>query len=138
MNNDGIKSRLTEYFKNRDVEFVSFIDAEKKQISTKIRPEVNDVNIVNVSIFPQENCVLFKLTADNKSIFMISDTYDNALGTAFTQWFKPILRDIVNNKYELEGEVISDELLGTDYCQIRKDGILIFINLSEIVELTNV
>ena len=136
MNNDGIKSRLTEYFKNRDVEFVSFIDAEKKQISAKIRPGVNDINIVNVNIFPQKNCVLFELTADNRSIFMVSDTYDNAFGIAFTQWFKPILRDIVNNKYELEGEVIFDELLGTDYCQVREDGIMPFINLTEIPEFT--
>lgn len=136
LNIEGIKSQLGEYFKNGDVKFISFIDAEKKQISAKItHPEVNIVEVVNVNIFPQENCVLFEMTADNKSIFIITDTYDNSLGLAFTQWFKPILRNIINNKYELKGEVISDELLGTDYCQVRNDGIIPFINLTEMPKM---
>lgn len=136
MNIEGIKSQLGEYFKNGDVKFVSFIDAEKKQISAKItHPEVNIVEVVNVNIFPQESRVAFEMTADNRSIFTTDDTYNNSLGLAFTQWFKPILRDIVNNKYELEGEVISDELLGTDYCQVRSDGIIPFINLTEMPKI---
>lgn len=136
MNIEGAKSQLGEYFKNGNVKFVSFIDAEKKQISAKItHPEVNIVEVVNVNIFPQENCVILEMTADNRSIFTIDDTYNNSLGLAFTQWFKPILRDIVNNKYELEGVVISDELLGTDYCQVRSDGIMPFVNLTEMPKM---
>ena len=137
MNTEGIKSHLTEYFKNGDVKFHSFIDVEQKQINSIItHPEVNAAKEVKINIFPKENEIQFELIADNTSICRINDTYDNALGTAFTQWFKPFLRSIVTDKYELEGDVIADELLGTDYCQVRAEGIIPFVNLTEMLEFT--
>jgi hypothetical protein len=141
MSIEGIKSQLTEYFNNGSILFNSYFDANKmKQITTTItHPDLNIVKAANLKIYAQENCVtfeLFTLFTNDKSMSMVDDTYDSELGKAFIQWFKPILRNIVNEKYELKGDVISDELMGTDYCQIREDGILPFINFSEMVEFT--
>lgn len=138
MNIEGIKSQLIEYFDNGSILFNSYFDVDKiKQITTIItHPDLNIVKAVNLNIFTSENYLSFELTANDKSIMIVNDTYDSELGEAFVQWFKPILRNIVNEKYELEGNVISDELMGTDYCQIREDGILPFINFSEMVEFT--
>lgn len=136
MNTDSIKSKLIEYFNNGNIKFFSYLDVgTTKQISAKvIHPELNIVKVVNLNVFAQENSVTFELIADDMSITKTNDTYDSDLGIAFTQWFKPILRNIVNGKYELEGDVISDELMGTDYCQVRENGILLFNNFSEMIE----
>lgn len=135
MNTEDIKSQLGEYFKNGKVEFKSFIDTSPKQINAKIiHPNATEAVILN--IFPQEDVVKFDFIADNQSVATINDIYDNTLGMTFTQWFKPILRGIVNDKYELEGDVISDELLGTDYCQVRSEGIIPFVDLTEMLEFT--
>lgn len=136
MNTDSIKSKLIEYFNNGNIKFSSYLDVNtNKRISTKItHPDLNIVKAVNLNIFAQENSVTFELIIDDMSITKTNDTYDSDLGIAFTQWFKPILRNIVNEKYELEGDVISDELMGTDYCQVREDGIFLFNNFSEMIE----
>lgn len=138
MSIEGIKSQLTEYFNNGSILFSSYFDVNKiKQITTTItHPDLNIVKAVNLNIFARENFVAFELTANDKSIMIVNDTYDSELGDAFIHWFKPMLRGIVNEKYELGGDMISDELMGTDYCQIREDGILLFINFSEMVEFT--
>lgn len=138
MNIEDIKSQLTEYFNNGSILFNSYFDVNKiKQITATIaHPDLNIVKAVSLNIFAQENYVMYELIANDKSIMIVNDTYDSELGKSFIQWFKPILRNIVNEKYELEGNVISDELMGTDYCQIREDGILPFINFSEMVEFT--
>lgn len=138
MSIEGIKSQLTEYLNNGSILFNSYFDVNKmKQITTTItHPDLNIVKAVNLKIYARENYLSFELTANNKSIMIVNDTYDSELGEAFVYWFKPILRGIVNEKYELKGDVISDELMGTDYCQIREDGILLFINFSEMVEFT--
>lgn len=138
MNIEGIKSQLAEYFDNGSILFHSYFDVNKiKQITATIdHPELNIVNAVNLNIFAQENYATFELITNDKSIMIVNDTYDSELGEAFIHWFKPILRGIVNEKYELDGDVISDELIGTDYCQVREDGILPFINFSEMVEFT--
>lgn len=138
MSIEGIKSQLTEYFNNGSILFNSYFDVNKiKQITATIaHPDLNIVKAVSLSIFAQENFVTFELTANDKSIMIVNDTYDSEPGEAFVHWFKPILRGIVNEKYELKGDVISDELMGTDYCQIREDSILPFINFSEMIEFT--
>lgn len=141
MSIEGIKSQLTEYFNNGSILFNSYFDVNKmKQITTTItHPDLNIIKAANLKICAQENCVtfeIFTLFTNDKSMSMVDDTYDSELGKAFIQWFKPILRNIVNEKYELKGDVISDELMGTDYCQIREDSILLFINFSEMVEFT--
>lgn len=138
MNIEGIKSQLIEYFDNGSILFNSYFDVDKiKQITTIItHPDLNIVKAVNLNIFTSENYLSFELTANDKSIMIVNDTYNSELGEAFVHWFKPILRGIVNEKYELKGDVISDELMGSDYCQLREDGILPFINFSEMVEFT--
>lgn len=140
MNIEDIKSQLTEYFDNGSILFHSYFDVNKiKQITATIaHPDLNIVKAVNLNIFAQENFVTFELEliANDKSIMIVNDTYDSELGESFIHWFKPILRGIVNEKYELDGDVISDELIGTDYCQVREDGILPFINFSEMIEFT--
>ena len=138
MNIESIKSQLAEYFDNESILFHSYFDVNKiKQITATIaHPDLDIVNAVNLNIFAQENFVTFELIANDKSIMIVNDTYDSEIGESFIHWFKPILRGIVNEKYELNGDVISDELMGTDYCQIREDGILPFINFSEMVEFT--
>ena len=136
MNTDSIKSKLIEYFNNGNIKFSSYLDVNtNKRISTKItHPDLNIVKAVNLNIFAQENSVTFELINDDMSITKTNDTYDGDLGIAFTQWFKSILRNIVNEKYELEGDVISDELMGTDYCQVRENGMFLFNNFSEMIE----
>lgn len=138
MNIEDIKSQLIEYFDNGSILFNSYFDVDNiKQITTIItHPDLNIVKAVNLNIFTSENYLSFELTANDKSIMIVNDTYDSELGEAFAHWFKPILRGIVNEKYELKGDVISDELMGSDYCQLREDGILPFINFSEMVEFT--
>lgn len=136
MNTDSIKSKLIEYFNNGNIKFSSYLDVNtNKQISTKItHPDLNIVKTVNLNIFAQENSVTFELIIDDMSITKTNDTYDSDLGIVFTQWFKPILRNIVNEKYELEGDVISDELMGTDYCQVKENGMFLFNNFSEMIK----
>lgn len=137
MNIEGIKSQLTEYFNDGNIKFVSFLDATKRIFAMISHPELNVVDAVNINITPKENSVLFELSANNRSILTIEDTYDNELGIAYTQWFTPILRNIVNNKYELKGEPTGDALTGTNYCQIWDDGMLLYLNLTEMIEFTN-
>lgn len=137
MNIEDIKSQLIEYFDNGSIKFVSFLDATKQIFAMISHPELNVVDAVNINITPKENSVLFELLANNRSILTIEDTYNNELGIAYTQWFTPILRNIVNNKYELKGEPIGDALTGTNYCQIWDDGMLLYLNLTEMIEFTN-
>lgn len=137
MNIEDIKSQLAEYFDNGSIKIVSFLDVTKQILAMISHPELNVVDAVNINITPKGNSVLFELLANNRSILTIEDTYDNELGIAYTQWFTPILRNIVNNKYELKGELVSDALTGTNYCQMWDDGMLLYLNLTEMIEFTN-
>lgn len=137
MNIESIKRQLVELFKINHIKYNGFIDCKNKQIYTVINSStVNIIEPIQLNIFLQENTAVYELVVNKQLIIKIEDTYDSELGIAFTQWFKSILRNLVNEKYELEGDVISDELMGTDYCQVRKNGILLFINFSEMVEFT--
>ena len=137
MNIEGIKRQLAELFKINHIKYNGFIDCTSKQIYSVINSStVNIIEPIQLNIFLQENTAVYELVANKQFIIKIEDTYDSELGIAFTQWFKPILRNIVNEKYELEGDMISDELMETDYCQVREDGILLFSNFSEMVEFT--
>ena len=136
MNTEDIKNQLSQCFKNGKIEFFIFIDGSKvKRIYTNIKDIDTDTSEeTHLNITPHKEKVEFELMKGNNIVYIIEDTYDNILGIAFTQWFKPILRNIVKDKYELEGEIRSDELTGTDYCQVREDGILLFNNFSEMIE----
>jgi hypothetical protein len=136
MNTEDIKNQLSQCFKNGKIEFLTFIDGSKvKRIYTNMKDIDTDTSEeTHLNITPYKEKVEFELMKGNNIAYIIEDTYDNILGIAFTQWFKPILRNIVKDKYELEGKIRSDELTGTDYCQVREDGILLFNNLSEIIE----
>lgn len=138
MNNEDIKSRLIDCFKDENVKFLTYIDVYKiKQISAQIfDPSVKTFDPIMLTMFPSENKITFRLTNNDNSKLFAEDTYDSELGIEYAQWFKPILRNIVNDKYSLEGEVVSDELIGLEYCQIRDDGVLPFKNLSEMIDFT--
>lgn len=131
-----IKVDLIEHFQNGRIKFCYLYDkCNQKRINTLILSE--NKGIIEMDIFPQENTVEFNILEIATVICGIIntnviDTYDSELGKAFLEWFKPILRNLVCKKYSLKKEdVMSDELLGTDYCQVRTDGILPFLNLTE-------
>ena len=133
MNTEDIKNQLSQCFKNGKIEFLIFIDGSKvKRIYTNIDTDTSEETHLNIT--PHKEKVEFELMKGNNIVYIIEDTYDNILGIAFTQWFKPILRNIVKDKYELEGKIRSDELMGTDYCQVRENGMFLFNNFSEMIE----
>lgn len=136
MNTEDIKNQLSQCFKNGKIEFLTFIDGSKvKRIYTNMKDIDTDTSEeTHLNITPHKEKVEFELMKGNNIVYIIEDTYDNILGIAFTQWFKPILRNIVKDKYELEGAISSDELMGTDYCQVREDGIFLFNNFSEMMK----
>lgn len=127
----GIKADLIEHFRNRKIKYCYFCDeGSQKRIDALFNSK--NKNVIKMTIFPQENTVQFNLFVTAVIVYGITDTYDSELGIAFSEWFKPILRSLVCKKYFLGiKEVITDELSGTDYCQVRTDGILPFVNLTE-------
>ena len=128
---DATTIRLIRAFENGYVKYHSFIDLKQKTIYVKLTDKANGrMPLLAVTLL--ENSIKFVMGA-----YILENTYNTYLATVFIDWFKPILRDIVKNKYELAGEVISDELEGTDYCQVREDGLLLFNNLTEMLEFTN-
>lgn len=137
----NVQRQIGELFRQNKVKFSMYIDSVSdapKTIYVKTMERFQDIsNDVEIRITPKEMNVDFEvleplLLKPLKATY----TYDNFYGNIFLKWFKPILRNIVNNKYELEGEVISDALTGLEYCQVRDDGILLFTNMSDLLEFT--
>lgn len=130
-----IQNQLKWLFKNNMIKFLMYMDNAQKIIYVKtIERTQNIPNNTEIRVVPEEEYIVFEILA--LTPLKIAYTYDSGYGVVFLEWFKPILRSIVNDKYELEGEIISDELIGTDYCQVRDDGISLFTNLSNMLEFT--
>lgn len=138
-----IQKQLGELFKNNKVKFCMYMDNvsydnSQKIIYAKVIDRIQDISKDSeIKIIPKEECVDFEISeilALKPS--KVSYTYDSDYGEIYLKWFKPILRNIVNDKYELEGDVISDALTGLEYCQVRDNGILLFINMSDLMEFT--
>lgn len=138
-----IQKQLGELFKNNKVKFCMYMDNvsydnSQKIIYAKVIDRIQDISKDSeIKIIPKEECVDFEISeilALKPS--KVSYTYDSDYGEIYLKWFKPILRNIVNDKYELEGDVISDALTGLEYCQVRDNGILLFTNMSDLMEFT--
>ncbi len=130
-----IQKQLGELFKNNKVKLCMYMDNAQKIIYVKTTERTQNIpDNTEIKVVPEEEYIVFEILA--LTSLKVAYTYDSGYGVVFLEWFKPILRSIVNDKYELEGEIISDELIGTDYCQVRDDGISLFTNLSNMLEFT--
>lgn len=138
-----IQKQLGELFKNNKVKFCMYMDNasydnSQKIIYAKVTDRTQDISKNSeIKITPKEECVDFEISEILAlKPLKVSYTYDSDYGEIYLKWFKPILRNIINDKYELEGDVISDALMGLEYCQVRDDGILLFTNMSDLLEFT--
>lgn len=131
----SIQNQLRELFRNNKIKFLMYMDNAQKIIYVKTTECTQNIpNNTEIRITPKEECVDFEIMV--LTPLKTTYTYDSNYGEIYLKWFKPILRNIVNDKYELEGEIISDELIGLEYCQVRDDGISLFANLSNMLEFT--
>lgn len=138
-----IQKQLGELFKNNKVKFCMYMDNvsyddSQKIIYAKVTDRIQDISKDSeIKIMPKEECVDFEISEILAlKPLKVSYTYDSDYGKIYLKWFKPILRNIINDKYELEGDVISDALTGLEYCQVRDDGVLLFTNMSDLMEFT--
>lgn len=130
-----MQNQLKGLFKNDKIKFLMYMDNAQKIIYVKTTERTQNIpDNTEIRVVPEEEYIVLEILA--LTPLKVAYTYDSDYGAVFLEWFKPILRSIVNDKYELKGDIISDELIGTDYCQVRDDGILLFANLSNMLEFT--
>lgn len=130
-----IQNQLKGLFKNNMIKFLMYMDNAQKIIYVKTTERTQNIlDNTEIRVVPEEEYIVLEILA--LMPLKVAYTYDSGYGVVFLEWFKPILRSIVNDKYELKGDIISDELIGTDYCQVRDDGISLFTNLSNMLEFT--